>query len=110
MDEKVKATIRAKQLEALTLKQWKVTVITMGTHNRTVMAVDEQAAMKEVLQGQGGRDAGSEGPVSIGARIQDMAIITPPVTLQQIVAEITGGTLKSAPEQTAPEPLIKPGG
>ena len=107
--DKVKQQLRARQLEALALKQFKVGVITMGMHNFTIMAADEQSAVDKVMKGKGGRDAGKEGPVPIGFRVQDMAIITPQATLQQVIGEVLKGDLSNASDQKPPEALIKPG-
>jgi len=107
--EKVKQTLRQRQLEALALKQYKVGVITMGMHNFTVMATDEESAVDKVMK-KGGRDAGKEGPVPVGYRIQDMSIMGPSTTLRQVIAEVLRGELSGAPEQAEPKPLITPGG
>ena len=111
MNEKAKKELRAKQLEALTLKTFKVSVITMGMHNFTIMATDDQDAVEKVMKNHG-RDAGKEGPVPFAHRVQDMSIITPPVTLQQVMREIGQGQATNAPDAVPPqsEPLITPGG
>lgn len=106
--EKVKNELRAKQLQAMAMKHYKVSVITMGMHNFTVMAADEKSAVDTVMKGKGGRDAGKEGPIPFAVRIQDMAIIQPPVTLQQVMGEITKGA--AGPAAPEPESLITPGG
>ena len=121
MEEKVKLQLRQRQLEALTLKQWKVGVITMGLHNFTIMAADEQSAVDKVMKQKGGRDAGKEGPVPIGFRVQDMSIVSPSAPLQQVIAEVLKGDMSNAPEQgdnycspgsnpaEAPKSIITPG-
>ncbi len=113
--EKSKQELRARQLEALSLKQFKVGVVLMSMHNFTIMATDEQSAVDKVMKkgpsGEpGGRDAGKEGPVPIGFRVQDMAIIQPQPTLQQVIGEILQGNLAQAPDEKQPKPLITPGG
>ena len=108
MDEKAKKELRAKQLEALALKTYKVSVITMGMHNFTIMATDDQDAVDKVMKGHG-RDAGKEGPVPFAHRVQDMTIVMPPVTLQQVMQEIGQGQVANAKETVPPQPLITPG-
>ena len=115
MEEKAKQELRARQLEALALKTYKVSVITMGMHNFTVMATSDQDAVDKVMKGHG-RDAGKEGPVPFAHRVQDMTIITPPVTLQQVMNEIGQAQANNAPQQpddthntNSSEPLITPG-
>ncbi len=109
--EKSKAdmSLRAKQLEALAMTRYKVSVITMGKYDFTIMAVDEKSAVDQVMKGKGGRDAGTEGPVPFAYRIQDMSIIQPPVTLQQVMAEIGKGDMGANPAPLKP-PLITLGG
>ena len=97
--DKAKAELRAKQLEALTLKRYKVGVVTMGLHNFTVTATDPQAAVDKVMKDKGSRDAGKEGPMPFGFRVQDMSIIGPSVTLQQIMQEFQSTTAKPEPAQ-----------
>ena len=104
MNEKAKKDLRAKQLEALTLKTFKVGVVTMGLHNFTIMATSDQDAIDKVMKGHG-RDAGKEGPVPFAHRVQDMTIIVPPVTLQQVMQEIGQGQAK--PNKN-PQPLVTP--
>ncbi len=106
MDEKAKQELRAKQLKALALKTFKVSVITMGMHNFTIMALNDQDAIAKVMAGHG-RDAGKEGPVPFAHRVQDMSVIMPPVTLAQVMGEIGRGEVNV--EAPQPEPLIKPG-
>ena len=108
MDEKAKQELRARQLEALTLKTFKVSVVTVGMHNFTIMATDDQDAVDKVMKGHG-RDAGKEGPLPFAHRVQDTAIVTPPVTLQQVMAEIVQGQAAQAQEQVPASPLITPG-
>ena len=109
MNEKAKKELRAKQLEALTLKTFKVSVITMAMHNFTIMATGDQDAIDKVMKGHG-RDAGKEGPVPYAHRVQDMTIIMPPVTLQQVMQEIGQGQVSNAPRQPDenPQPLVTP--
>ena len=110
MDEKAKKDLRAKQLEALTLKTFKVSVITMGMHNFTILAASDQDAVDKVMKGHG-RDAGKEGPVPFAHRVQDMTIIMPPATLQQVMGEIGRGQgVQNAPQQPdkTPQPLVTP--
>ena len=101
MDEKAKKDLRARQLEALTLKRYKVSVITMGMHNFTIMATSDQDAVDKVMKGNGA-DAGKEGPIPFAQRVQDMSLITPPVSLQQVMAEIGQGQAQGAKDQVAP--------
>lgn len=108
MDEKAKKELRARQLEALALKQYKVSVITMALHNFTVMGTNEQDAAQKIAQGHG-RNAGKEGPVPFAHRVQDMTIITPPVTLKQVMDEIVQGQAAQANPPTPPSTLITPG-
>lgn len=110
MNEKAKKELRAKQLEALSLTTFKVSVITMGMHNFTILASSDLDAVDKVMKGHG-RDAGKEGPVPFAHRVQDMSIIVPPVTLQQVMKEIgQGGAQNAQPKSTnKPEPLITPG-
>lgn len=110
MDEKAKKDLRAKQLEALTLKTFKVSVITIGMHNFTIMATSDQDAVDKVMKGHG-RNAGKEGPVPFAHRVQDMTIIMPPVTLQQVMGEITKMQQSNTPENQPsenPQPLVTP--
>ena len=107
MDEKAQKELRARQLEALTLKTFKVSVITMGMHNFTIMATGDEDAVTKVMKGHG-RDAGKEGPVPFAHRVQDMSIITPPVTLQQVMREIGQGQTTPAEATPQPEPLVTP--
>ncbi len=112
MDEKAKQELRARQLEALTLKRYKVSVITMGMHNFTVMATSDQDAVGKVMKGEG-RDAGKEGPVPFAHRVQDMTLIMPPVTLQQVMGEVMQGNAAATPqdtENTNSSPIITTGG
>jgi len=104
--EKAKSDLRAKQLQSLTLKQFKVGVITMGMHNFTIMATDEQSAVNKVMSGKGGRKAGKEGPLPFAFRVQDMAIIQPPVTLEQVMKEIGNNKHNTSPPKTEPAPTI----
>ena len=107
MDEKAKKELRTKQLEALTLKTYKVSVITMGMHNFTITATSDQDAVEKVMKGSG-RDAGKESAVPFGYRVQDMAIISPPITLKQVMGEIIQGqSMAQDPASPEPEPLIK---
>ncbi len=108
MEEKAKQELRARQLEAMTLKQYKVSVITMGMHNFTVMAASDQDAVDKVMKGDG-RDAGKEGPIPFAHRVQDMTIVTPPVTLQQVMREIGSGQMADTKGQAPPTPLVVPG-
>ncbi|KKL86827.1 hypothetical protein LCGC14_1940830 [marine sediment metagenome] len=108
MDEQAKKELRAKQLEALTLKTFKVSVITMGMHNFTIMATSDQDAVDKVMKGHG-RDAGKEGPVPFAHRVQDMTIIMPPVTLQQVMGEIGRGQVNTSQQPNEnPQPLVTP--
>lgn len=108
MEDKAKAELRAKQLEALTLKRYKVSVITMGMHNFTVMATSDQDAVDKVMRKEG-RDAGKEGPIPFAHRVQDMSIVTPPVTLQQVMNEVMQGQAAPAESAVPPSALITPG-
>ena len=101
MDENAKKDLRAKQLEAMALKRFKVSVITMGMHNFTIMATSDQNAVDLVMAGKG-RDAGKEGPIPFAQRVQDMSIIMPPVTLQQVMQEIGQGQAADATGQVPP--------
>ena len=107
-EAKRKKALRAAQLESLTLKQFRVGVITMGMHNFTIMAVDEKTAIDKVMKGEGGRDAGKEGPVPFAFRVQDMSILTPPVTLEQAMAEIMKGREPEGPKPEQASLLVKP--
>jgi len=109
MDEKAKKELRAKQLEALAMKTYKVSVITMGMHNFTIMGTSDQDAVDKVMKGQG-RDAGKEGPIPFAHRVQDMTIVMPPVTLQQVMREIGQGQVMADAKEAVPsQPLITPG-
>ena len=108
MNEKAKKELRAKQLEALALKTYRVSVITMGMYNYTIMATNDQDAVDKVMKGNG-RDAGKEGPVPFAHRVQDMTIVMPPVTLQQVMREIGRGQAANAKEAVPSQPLITPG-
>lgn len=107
MDEKAKKELRAKQLEALTLKTFKVSVVTMGMHNFTILATSDQDAVDKVMKGHG-RDAGKEGPVPFAHRVQDMSIIMPPVSLKQVMQEIGNGAAANAAPQQPDQPLVTP--
>lgn len=109
MMEKAKKSLRAKQLESLTLKRFKISVITMGMHNFTIMAADDKTAVNKVMKGDGGRDAGKEGPVPFAFRVQDMAIIAPPVTLQQVMQEIGSNKHNVDVPRTDKSHLVVPG-
>ena len=110
--DKAKVALRAKQLETLVMKRYKVSVVTMGKHDFTVTAIDEQSAVDKVMRGEGGREAGKEGPKPMAFRVQDMTIIQPPIMLDTIIQELLQGKAASAPEQKVPEqePLITPPG
>ena len=107
MEEKAKKELRAKQLEAMALKTYKVSIITAGMHNFTIMATSDQDAIDKVMKGHG-RDAGKESPIPFAHRVQDMAIISPPVTLQQVMNDIMQGQAAQA-NPAPPAPLITPG-
>ena len=110
MDEKAKKELRARQLEALTLKTYKVSVITMGMHNFTILAAGDKDAVDKVMEGHG-RDAGKENPIPFAHRVQDMSIVMPPVTLQQVMAEVMQGQAGAKTGQSMePQPkIIVPG-
>lgn len=110
--ERMKA--RAAKLEALTLKRYKVSVLSMALHNFTVMATSDQEAHDKVLNQKpgdppAGRDAGREGPVPFAVRVHDMSNIEPAPTLQTMMNEVTQAISKgeTAPGDHAPKPLVE---
>lgn len=97
MSKKKKDLARIKALNSLAMKRYKVSVLTVGLHNFTVTAMSEQDAHDKVLNGEGGRDAGKEGPVPFAVRIHDMSMIeTEALTLNRMMQEMMGSMQEQA--------------
>lgn len=92
-DGKVNPTVE-KALDDATLKQYKVSIMTIALHNFTVMAPNEKRAHDLVVQPEpgappAGRSAGSEGPVPFATRVRDMTIVEgKDVTLSTMMQEM----------------------
>lgn len=97
-------------VNSLTLKRYRVSVVTMGLHSFTVTATSEEEASSKVMQGEGGRDAGREGPVPFAVRVHDMTQLeVKPITLQNVINEMMA-SLREQPQQQRPAVDPNPGG
>ena len=68
------------------LQRFKVQVLTAALHSFTVVATSPQEAANKVMAGQGGAEAGREGPTPIAAQVYPMALVNEkPMTLQAAV-------------------------
>jgi hypothetical protein len=73
--------------EDLGLHHYRVSVVLVGLNSYTVVANSPQEAQEKVMAGQGGRSAGSEGPVDFMALVHDRSEIDPqgPPTLDKVL-------------------------
>lgn len=71
---------------SLILTRFKVQVLTAALHSFTIVATSPQEAVNKVMDGQGGAEAGREGPTPIAVQVQPMALVDEkPSTLQQAI-------------------------
>ena len=86
--------------KGLVLNRFKVQVLTAALHSFTVVATDPQEAAQKVMRGDGGADAGREGPTPIACRVHPMALIEGrEPTRQQTLEEFVRGAVQGVPQQ-----------
>ena len=94
--------------KGLVLNRYKVQVLTAALHSFTVVAASAQEAAQKVGTGQGGAEAGREGPSPIAMRVHPMHLIEGrEPTLQTALEEFVRGAAQqtqngSGPVQTGP--------
>ena len=78
--------------KGLVLNRFKVQVLTAALHSFTVVATDPQEAAQRIMKGEGGAEAGREGPTPIACRVHPMTLIEGrEPTLQQALEEFVRG-------------------
>ena len=66
------------------LQRFKVQVLTAALHSFTIVATSPQEALQKVTSGQGGAEAGREGPTPIACNVQGQGVVGGEhLTLQQ---------------------------
>jgi hypothetical protein len=86
----------------LILTRFKVQVLTAALHSFTVVATSPQDAVQKVMSGQGGAEAGREGPSPIAMQVQPMALLDEkPITLQQALEKFVMDTVNQNRNRTA---------
>lgn len=86
---------------ALVLNRYKVQVLTAALHSFTIVAANPQEAAQKVTGGQGGAEAGREGPTPIAMRVHPMALIEGrEPTLQAAIEEFVRGAVQGLTART----------
>ena len=68
----------------IVLQRYKVQVLTAALHSFTIVAPSPAEAYQKVVGGQGGAEAGREGPTPIAVQVHPMGVVgeQPTITLQ----------------------------
>ena len=89
--------------EGVVLQRFKVQVLTAALHSFTVVATSAQDAAQKVMAGQGGAEAGREGPSPIAAHVYPMALVQDkPMTLQNAVERFVADAVSQNRGQVVP--------
>lgn len=97
MDDNGAPQVEVPEPQTGVLTNYRITRILIAIESATVVAGSEAEAVKRVEEGSG-RHAGSEGPITFAALVQDRSGLSPAPTLQQIGREL--GTAWSLLKQT----------
>ncbi|MGH8650897.1 MAG: hypothetical protein ACREYE_01385, partial [Gammaproteobacteria bacterium] len=80
---RMRHTMNNPPTDGMILTRYKVQVLTAALHSFTIVAASPQEAYQKVSTGQGGAEAGREGPTPIALNVQPQALVDEkPLTLQ----------------------------